>query len=171
MSGTRRTAGSRPDGAPAPTIQDPSARFALCRELERRWHAEIPISAAMGVRVADFDGETLVIQAALEPNVNVHGSGFAGSQFSLASLCGWGLLHLQLALRQLHASILFVDGHIHCRRPVRSDMLARCRATDELTAAMATLESQGKARCRLSALVESEGEVAAEFVGTYGLKG
>ena len=151
-------------------MTDAPARAALCRELERRWHAEIPISAAMGIGVGDFDGETLTIRAALAPNVNVHGSGFAGSQFSLASLCGWGLLQLQLTLHHLQASILFVDGHIECRRPVRGDMLAHCRITEEVTAAMADLESRGKARCRLATRVESEGELAAEFVGTYGLK-
>lgn len=124
----------------------------------------------MGIQVVDFDDSTLVIRAALRPNVNVHGSGFAGSQFSLASLCGWGLLHLQLTLQNLHASILFVDGHIECRRPVRADMVARCQSTDEVTAAMADLQTRGRARCRLTTQVESDGELAAEFVGTYGLK-
>jgi thioesterase domain-containing protein len=165
----RRTVGNLPNGAPAPPL-DESAREALCRDLERRWHAEIPISAAMGIRVVAFDGEMLVIRAPLDPNVNVHGSGFAGSQFALASLCGWGLLHLQLALHDLQASILFVDGHIDCRRPVRAGMLASCRMTSEVSTAMADLHGRGKSRCRLATRVESEGKLAAEFLGTYGLK-
>ncbi len=142
----------------------------LCRELEARWHREIPISRAMGIEVEGFANQELVIRADLTPNVNVHGSAFAGSQFSLASLCGWGQLHLQLALRGLEASIIFVDGHIECLRPVRATMRARCHLTADTETALAALRQNGRARCRLSTRVESNGELAATFTGTYGLK-
>jgi thioesterase domain-containing protein len=142
----------------------------LCRRLERRWHLEIPISGAMGIGVKSFENEELTLHAALAPNVNVHGSAFAGSQFSLASLCGWGQLHLQLARRGLDASIIFVDGRLACLKPVRADMIARCPMTEGAAAALDGLEEFGRTRCRLSTRIESDGELAAEFTGTYGLK-
>jgi thioesterase domain-containing protein len=142
----------------------------LCRALEQRWHLEIPISSAMGIEVVSFAEEELIVGAALTPNVNVHGSAFAGSQFSLASLCGWGQLHMQLARRGLDASIIFVDGRIECLKPVRADMVARCRLSEEAAAALDGLASEGRGRCQLSARIESGGELAATFTGTYGLK-
>jgi thioesterase domain-containing protein len=142
----------------------------LCRQLERRWHLEIPISSAMGIKVQSFADEELTLRAALKPNVNVHGSAFAGSQFSLASLCGWGQLHMQLARRGLDASIIFVDGRIECLKPVRADMTARCRLTEEAAVALDGLAKAGRRRCRLSTRIESGGDLAATFTGTYGLK-
>jgi len=142
----------------------------LCRQLEHRWHLEIPISSAMGIEVESFADEELTVRAALKPNVNVHGSAFAGSQFSLASLCGWGQLHMQLARRGLDASIIFVDGRIECLKPVRADMTARCRLTEEATAALDGLAKVGRGRCQLNTRIESGGELSAAFTGTYGLK-
>ena len=45
--------------------------------LERRWHDEIPLSAAMGLKIVDGDDGALSLHAPLAPNRNVHGTGFA----------------------------------------------------------------------------------------------
>ena len=50
--------------------------------LERRWHEEIPLSAAMGLKIVDGDDGALTLRAPLEPNRNVHGTGFAGSLYA-----------------------------------------------------------------------------------------
>jgi thioesterase domain-containing protein len=138
--------------------------------LETRWHTEIPISATMGVRVHHFDGTTLETVAALAPNMNVHGTAFAGSQFSLASLCGWGQVFLQLDAAGLEGSILFVEGTIRCLAPVRDAMLARCTWNATAAEALATLRSAGRARCHLDVRIESGEVVAAEFTGVYGIR-
>lgn len=142
----------------------------LCRDLERRWHDEIPISEAMGIAVRRFDGRTLEVSKALAPNVNVHGSAFAGSQFSVASLCGWGQVHLQLALRRLTGSIVFVEGTIRCLKPVRADALVRCCWDDDAATALDRLAESRQARILLNATLESSGIVGAEFRGEYAVR-
>ena len=55
-------------------------------------HREIPISAFMQVRVEHLDGESIRLTAPFEPNRNIHGTGFAGSLYTLCVLTGWGLV-------------------------------------------------------------------------------
>jgi thioesterase domain-containing protein len=143
---------------------------ALCRALEARWHNEIPISAAMGITVDGFDGTRLDLRAALAPNVNVHGTAFAGSLFSLASLCGWGLVHLQMQRRELAGAIVFVEGNIRCLKPVHDDVRARCVWSEAADAALATLATSGKARFRLPTRLHCGEDVAAEFSGEYAVR-
>jgi thioesterase domain-containing protein len=138
--------------------------------LETRWHTEIPISATMGVRVQRFDGTTLTTAAALAPNLNVHGTAFAGSQFSLASLCGWGQVWLQLQAAGLEGSIVFVEGSIRCLAPVRDAMVARCAWNGTAAQTLDTLRGTGRARCQLDVRIESGDVVAAEFSGVYGIR-
>ena len=73
--------------------------------LERRWHDEIPLSAAMGLKIVDGNDGALASMP-LAPNRNVHGTGFAGSLYAAAALCGWG----QVALT-LEAAGLEENGH------------------------------------------------------------
>jgi thioesterase domain-containing protein len=139
-------------------------------DLQQRWHAEIPISATMGIRVHRFDGAVLETAALLEPNVNVHGTAFAGSQFSVAALCGWGQVYLHLAHAGLEGSIVFVEGTIRCLAPVRDDMLARCTWTEAADAALVELRQSGRTRLYLDVQVESGRHVAADFRGEYGVR-
>jgi thioesterase domain-containing protein len=143
---------------------------ALCRALEARWHREIPISAAMGITIGGFDGTRLDLHAALSPNVNVHGTAFAGSLFSLASLCGWGLVHLQMQRRDLAGAIVFAEGHIRCLKPVHDDVRASCVWSEAEDAALNDLAASGKARFRLLTRLHCGEDVVAEFSGEYAVR-
>ena len=62
--------------------------------LARTWRTEIPITDAMDLGPVRFDDHGLTVRADLAPNVNVHGTAFAGSLYAIAALSGWGLVHL-----------------------------------------------------------------------------
>jgi len=79
----------------------------------------------MGVTGESYDGATLKLAADLEPNINIHGTAFGGSQYSLAALCGWSLLRLRLEDQSLDAEIVLGSARIDYRRPVRSRLIAR----------------------------------------------
>jgi thioesterase domain-containing protein len=141
-----------------------------CRALEARWHEEIPISAAMGVGVQAFDGERLRVQAALAPNVNVHGTVFAGSLFSVAALCGWGLVYLQLLEQHIDAAILFVDGRIRCLAPATADVTAQADWGATAAATLTALPERGRGRIVLDARVICQETLVAEFQGEYAVR-
>ena len=143
----------------------------LCAELERTWHEEIPISKAMGIRVTDFANDQLVVRAELEPNINVHGTAFAGSLYAIAALCGWGMTWLQLKTRRIDGSIVIANGNIHYERPVKEPIVATCRfiLTDQADA-LARLKAQGKTRFNLECVIRANGNDAARFTGEYAVR-
>jgi thioesterase domain-containing protein len=140
-------------------------------DLQRIWHREIPISAAMGIEVVEFANDRLVVRAPLAANVNVHGTAFAGSLYAIAALCGWGMTWLQLKARAIDASIVIADGHIHYAAPVDAAIDASCEfGGAALDAAMGRLTSAGKARFPLECAISCRGTEAARFSGDYAVR-
>jgi thioesterase domain-containing protein len=144
---------------------------ALCAELQRIWHAQIPISAAMDIAVVEFANDVLVVRAELAPNVNVHGTAFAGSLYAIAALCGWGMTWLQLKVRDMDASIVIAQADIRYTAPVQQAIVATCRFQGAaLDAAMARLASTGKARFNLACSIDAHVPDAALFSGEYAVR-
>ena len=136
--------------------------------LERTLHDEIPISQAIGVRVAEYDGISLRLTAPLAPNTNHKCTAFGGSLYSLAVLCGWGLLHLKLAEARLHKHIVIQAADIRYLLPVAQDMNAECRMDEaRFRNLLRTLEKRGRARTSLDVAVKHGDQVAVEFSGRY----
>ena len=144
-------------------------RDELCRELEALWRERIPLTRALGVALRRFDDATLELAADLAPNVNIHGTGFAGSLYSISALCGWSMIHLQLGLRGLAGSIVLAEGRIRYLRPVTEEIVAVC-LFDDHDAAFTELAHSGRARFPLTAKIASAGKVAVEFEGDFAVK-
>lgn len=100
--------------------------------LQTLLHREVPLSRYMGVGAQDYNGGMLVLSAELDPNINIHGTAFGGSMYSLAALCGWSLLRLRLEKLSLQAEVVLGSARIDYREPVRSQLIARaaCEASD-----------------------------------------
>jgi thioesterase domain-containing protein len=137
-------------------------------ELERTLHEEIPLSHAMGVRVTAYQDNTLQLAAPLAPNTNHKCTAFGGSLYSLAVLCGWGLLHLKLREAGLRKHIVIQASDIRYLLPVEEDMMAECRLDEAAFARfLHTLEKRGKGRLTLDAVIMQDGRPAVEFSGRY----
>jgi thioesterase domain-containing protein len=140
-------------------------------ELESTWRQGIPLAAAMGIEVVSFADDELVVRAALAPNVNVHGTAFAGSLYSICALAAWGAIWLQLRTRGLDGLIVLSEAHIDYLRPVEQTIICRCRFD---TAAQAPnieqLQATGNGLFPLVSLVEYGGRRAARFEGEYAVK-
>ena len=134
---------------------------------ERFLHEQIPLSAAMGVRVEAFDREKLILSAPLEPNHNHLGTAFGGSLAVLATLAGYGLLWLELGDRDCH--IVIRRSSISYERPVHGRLRAICRQPDEaeLAGFKEAFLKKGKARIQLHVTIEENDEVCVLFEGTF----
>ncbi len=143
----------------------------LIEQLQRVWHDEIPISKGMGIRIESFTDDTLIARAALAPNINVHGTAFAGSLYAIAALTGWGATWLQLEQRALSASIVIAAGAIDYDKPIADDIVARCRfdAASHATA-WTELARNGKCRFPLECELGANDVVAARFRGDYAVR-
>ncbi len=141
-------------------------------QLEQLLHEDIPISRAMGIRVAGYDGTRLQLAAPLEPNFNHKLTAFGGSLYSVAVLCGWGLLHLKLTETRLHKHIVIQEADIRYLLPVAEDLTAECQLdTASFQHMLHVLKRRDRARIELRVSIRQEGRVAVEFDGKYVVHG
>ena len=142
----------------------------LCTDLQAIWYQQIPLSKAMDMRIVDFADNTLTCCASLAPNVNVHGTAFAGSLYAVQALTGWGMMHLQLQLHELDASIVIANGQINYAKPVAEEIVVSCSFAGQ-EAAMDNLQKSGKGRFQLTSKVQlSDGSSAGSFSGLYAVR-
>lgn len=136
----------------------------------RHYCASMPPVAAMGVGVSGYDGERLTLHAPLAANVNDKGTAFGGSLTSLMTVAGWGLVTLQLQLRDLAAEVYVADSAIRYLAPLRDDLLADARLGEGESWAsfFATLAARGRARVQVEAEVRlPDGGVATTLSGRF----
>lgn len=140
--------------------------------LERTLHHEIPLSRAMGIHVAAYDGTSLTLTAPLAPNINHKSTAFGGSLYSLAVLCGWSIVHLKLAEAKLHKHIVIQDADIRYMLPIDQDMQAECSLDGAaFQKFMRTLEKYDRARLSLDVVIRHQDQTAVEFSGRYVVHG
>ena len=137
--------------------------------LERYLHQQIPLSAAMGVRVKMATPERVQLTAPLAANVNHHETVFGGSAAALATLSAWSLLHLRLTRAALQARLVIQRSGMKYDHPIPGDFDAVCDYTDEQAweRFRITLERRGRARLTLAAHMLYDARPMAAFEGDF----
>jgi thioesterase domain-containing protein len=123
-------------------------------ELTRKIRKAIPLSEAMQFTIERLELEQIRVTAPLSPNINIHGTGFAGSIYSLAVLTGWALCTHIIDELGLDAELVVAHAEIAYRAPVKGDL--DCRASTDAAQRDAFLQSfreRGKARLVLDITV------------------
>ena len=144
---------------------------ANCAELQSTWHTEIPISAAMGIEIAGFAEYELIVRAGLEPNINLHGTAFAGSLYAVCALTGWGMAWLQLRRRSLDSHIVMSEGRIEYLKAIKDDIVCRCGLDPETHgASLAALEKSGRTTLTLVCTIDAGALEAVRFEGVYAIR-
>ena len=115
------------------------------QSLEARIRQHIPLSAAMEFSILDLEPGLIRVAAPLEPNVNIHGTGFAGSIYSVGILTGWALATHILDGVGSGAQLVVARAEIRYRSPVTGSLECSCTASkaqrDEF---LAGLDADGK---------------------------
>ena len=137
-----------------------------CQQLADTWRNTIPLSRFMQLTITSFDGNALYCQAPLGPNINLHGTMFAGSIYTLATLTGWGMLYLQLQAQGLHGDQVLADATIKYFSPVRANPQARC-VLQNCYGSLSPLAEGRKVTQHIKVQIFSAETLAAEFSGYY----
>lgn len=137
-----------------------------CKLLQGTWHDTIPISKQMGIKLHQYTGRTLETRASLNKNINLHGTMFAGSIFSLATLTGWGMIFLQLKEKGLEGEIVLGDGNIHYHKPITMQPRALCNI-ESLNGKFELLSKNKKCNIKLSVAILDGDNAVAEFSGVF----
>lgn len=129
-------------------------------DLQRRIHEAIPLSAAMGYRITELGDTRITVEAPLGPNVNIHGSGFAGSLYALGILTAWALCAHLIERAGLKADLVVAEAGIRYRAPVRRDVVCHCTLTAEAADTfIRDLAGTGRSRATLEVAI-GEGPAA-----------
>lgn len=137
--------------------------------LERFLHEKIPLTRAMGLRVAT-SGPRIVLEAPLDKNVNHLGTAFGGSLHTLPTLAGYAAVWTLLGEAGLDGHVVVKRSAASYRQPVTGLLRAVCErpASNIVMEFIADLRRHKKARMELTAIVEgSGGTPAVEFTGTF----
>jgi thioesterase domain-containing protein len=139
-----------------------------CKLLQNTWHDTIPISKQMGIKLHQYTGRTLETRASLNRNINLHGTMFAGSIFSLATLTGWGMIFLQLKEKGLDGEIVLGDGNIHYHKPITMQPRAVCNI-ESLSGNLECLNKNKNKKCsiKLKVAILDGNNAVAEFSGVF----
>lgn len=133
-------------------------------QLEQRIRQGIPLSAQMDFRVIKLTQNSIQVQGGAKQNINVHGTAFAGSLFTVCTLAAWGLVTSRLPQG---ASLVMAEAGIRYRKPVIGDLIANCAvSSNDMQSFLQTLNKTGKARLEAKVVVPCDGKPAAEFNGT-----
>jgi thioesterase domain-containing protein len=98
-------------------------------DLEQRIRRVIPLSDAMQFSIRQLSLGAIQVTAPLEPNINIHGTGFAGSIYSLGVLTGWALCTHIMAELGIEAELVVARAEIRYRKPVSGDLECSCACT------------------------------------------
>ena len=110
----------------------------------------IPLAESMKFEIARLGPNLIEVVAPLEPNINLHGTGFAGSLYSLSVLTAWGLTSALLMESGLAADVVIRSAEIKYRKPVKTDIRCECICSPEAqTAFIEGVTSEGKGRLLL----------------------
>ena len=138
-------------------------------ELERYFHQQIPLTAAMGLTVTALEDGCIRLSAPLAPNRNDKGTAFGGSLASLLTLAGWGLLHVKLEHLGLESDVVIQKSEFLYNHPVRGEVAAYCDLPTpaEWDRFIGSLRRRGKSRIVLTSWIAGPGNAAVTMEGRY----
>jgi thioesterase domain-containing protein len=141
----------------------------LTEQLQQTLHHEIPMTVALGLTVASYDGLTLELHAPLGPNINHKATAFAGSLNAVVTLSGWGMVWCILKEAGIAAKIVIQDSQINYLLPVAADFVAVCPKPDpaQINRFQNMLLKRGLGRLELTAEIRTGGQPAVTFQGRY----
>lgn len=138
-------------------------RQTLARKLVTFMRDEIPLAHSMDLRLQGCDEEHLAIAAPLPPNVNDKGCAFGGSLVSAMTLTGWGLVELELRMRNLDCDVFVGESTVRYLEPVWDDFVSEARLADsaDWPTFFDTLAARGRARIEVVCRVPGTGDKPA----------
>jgi len=126
-------------------------------ELQEKIRSTIPLSEAMQFEIVSLDQNSILVHAPLSPNVNIHGTGFAGSIYSLAVLTGWAMCMHVLTRENIKGQLVVGKAEIKYRSAVTGDIDCRCVIDEQIRQSFVErITTTGKAKVALEIVVGSE---------------
>ena len=146
-----------------------SAARLTCPQLQAYLHGHIPLSAAMQVSVDAVDAQGVTLRAPLAPNINHRDTVFGGSASAVAILAAWSLLHTRLLAEGIVARLVIQSNAMDYALPILGEFTARSalEEPEHWSRFTRTLARRGKARARVAAVLQSNGQAVGRLTGEF----
>ena len=138
-------------------------------ELEAYLHRAIPLSAAMGVAVADHPDGRRRYTATHAANLNHRGTAFGGSVSALAIIAGWARVYVELTDRGVDAHTVIQRNEVEYEAPADESLWAVCEPVADAawSRLVRGVERHGRGRVAVKVTVHSGDLRVASFKGMY----
>jgi thioesterase domain-containing protein len=134
--------------------------------LQQKIRRAIPLSDAMQFSIREMSLDAIQVIAPLEPNINIHGTGFAGSIYSLGVLTGWALCTHIMDELGIEAELVVARAEIRYRKPISVDLECSCACSSaQRESFRESVDALGKGKLVLD--VEIGGDRQAVLQATY----
>ena len=155
---------------PLPSAQPSGAGKGESLETFRQWLGEaIPLVGHLGLKRMYWQGDSLVWDLALSPNLNDKGTGFGGSLTAQTTLIGWCWTTLWLRAQLREQDVVVAQASQRFLAPVTGDYRLKCRPrqVDGPEQLQARLASAGKGRLALVQQIYLDDVLCLEAEGDY----
>lgn len=138
-------------------------------DIEQYLYEHIPITKALGVEAVEFSKEGVKFKAPLSNNINHRSTAFGGSISSLLITTGWSYLRLLFDEADPIPRIVIGKSTTNYLKPVKSNFTSKLHLPkqENVDTFLNMYDRFGKARILLTAQIEEDNEVLAEFKGEF----
>ena len=139
--------------------------------VRQRLQQQLPLIEHMGIDIVSWDGEVVRVRAPLAPNLNVHGTAFGGSLFSVGAMTGWSAVLLTFMDAGHSPHVWLADSRIDFILPVRGDLNAEARiGTEWRQQLLQEFESTGRVNVNLDVTLPEAQVCAVRMQAHYAVK-
>lgn len=159
----------RKSGIPHPRLPLPNGKSEDLTVFQQWLSDAIPMVGVLGIGEMRRQGDALMWQLALEPNLNDKGTGFGGAFTAQTTLQGWCWVTLWLRERGIARDVVVAEASQCFFAPVTSDYRLVCTpAEPEGTTQLANkLAERGKGRIALTHQLYCGETLCLEASGSY----
>jgi len=152
----------------------------ISEKLKQFFLDHLPITQFMGLEVESYDGDTLILTAPLEPNINDKQTAFGGSLYNAAVMACWGMIYLKTQEKDIKCNQVVAEGSMKYIAPVNGRIRAICHAPreKELAAFFESFNQKGRAKITLESAIyddacvmkiDPETKPSVKFSGLYAI--
>ena len=137
--------------------------------LEAYIHRQIPITAAMGVRIVEATTDRVELSAPLAPNINHRESVFGGSAAAVATLAARTLVLVRMRNENLRGRLVISRNSMLYQQPIIADFTAVALASELNTweKFVTGMTRKGRSRLQATSRLLLNGDPVAEFEGQF----
>ena len=138
-------------------------------QLQELLFKNIPICSKLGIEIKSVTTTDILVQVALEPNLNHKGTAFGGSQYAVATAACYGLfLYVLQANGEKTQDLVIAEGTMEYKKPISSDFIITSHWNlESQDLFFKTLARKQRAKVKLEARLEFLSTLGSSYEGFF----